>query len=367
MPEWIVSASLFVLGLVAQMAGGVSVVRSAAAIALAMRISPAVIGFAVVACAASAPELALAIQSVRSGATDLALGLVIGGNIANALLVLGATALVAPVMVRRRAIRIQMPLLILVSTIVFWMALNGRIGYLDGDLLLILLCGYLAWLVHRGRRDTRSPMDGAMLECLGDPGRRTFAHLPRQLGVLLFGLILLTVGARLVVMGAVDIAAVLGVGTLVIGLTAVALGISLSGLVSSVIGSARGRHDCAVGGLVGGSLFNLLAVLGMGAVLAPRGIPVSRAVLTLDLPIMIAAAVACLPLFFTGLRIGRLGGAVLLAYYAAYLGFVVMRASGSSPAQAFMQGLLTFVIPLTTLGVGIGVLVHPSARRRPSR
>ncbi|EXJ15225.1 calcium/sodium antiporter [Imhoffiella purpurea] len=357
MLDVLVSSSLILIGFLGLVGGGEILVRAAAALAAAMRISPLVVGLTVVAFGTSAPELAVTVQSVWADAADLAVGNVVGSNIANILLVLGVAALVSPLVVHERVRRIDLPLVILASAGVWLLALDRRIGHWDGLLLCLLLFGYLVWSVRQGRREALEPLVSAG-GALDPPGAMV---LLRELARLLVGLVLLAMGGRLLVMGAVDIARVLGVGELVVGLTLVAVGTSLPEVVTSVIAGLRGHRDIAVGNLIGSNLFNLLAVLGIGAATSPSGIPVLRAVLKLDLPIMILTTLACIPAFVAG-RVGRRTGAVFLAYFICYLIYVVLRATQSPFRQTFEMGMLGVAFPLTL--IAMTVAVYPLLRRR---
>lgn len=365
MPDWIISLAFVLVGFLGLIWGGELLVRSASALAAIMRISPLVIGLTVVAFGTSAPELAVTLQSVRSGAADLAVGNVVGSNIANVLLVLGLAAVVAPLAVHSRIVRIDVPLVIAASVGVWLLASNGRLGWIDGTLLTGVLAAYLLWSVRQGRREARDVQEELAAtppaEVKG-PGR----YLLRQIGLLLVGLLLLSVGARLLVMGAVDLALALGVGELVVGLTIVAVGTSLPEVVTSIIASLRGKGDLAVGNVVGSNLFNILAVLGLGALLAPRGIPVAQDALSMDMPIMVATAIACLPVFFTGMRIDRLEGGFFLAYFLAYLAYVVLRATGAPQTAGFEVAMLAFVLPLTLAVLGFSLWQARRGRREES-
>ncbi|NEV62879.1 calcium/sodium antiporter [Thiorhodococcus minor] len=354
MPDWIVSLLFVLLGFAGLIGGGDSLVRSASALAAIMRISPLVIGLTVVAFGTSAPELAVTLQSSWSGATDLAVGNVIGSNIANVLLVLGVAALVAPLAVHSRVVRIDVPLVILASAALWVLASNGRLGWIDGSLLSGALLAYLVWSVRQGKREAREVQD-ELVEVLHLEGLRKGHYLIRQIGLLLAGLLLLAVGARLLVMGAVDLARVFGVSELVIGLTVVAIGTSLPEVVTCILASLRGKGDIAVGNVVGSNLFNILAVIGLGALVSPRGIPVSPEALAIDMPIMLATAVACLPVFFTGMRIDRREGAVFVLYFVAYIAYVVMRATHAPYLARFEVAMLGFVIPLTLIALGFSL------------
>ena len=184
--------------------------------------------------------------------------------------------------------------------------------------------------------------------------------------LLVGGLVILVIAAQGMVAGSTEIARHFGVSDLVIGLTVVAIGTSLPELVASVVASWRGQGDIAVGNVVGSNLFNILAVLGIGAMVAPDGIPVPRDALYLDIPIMIAVTFACLPVFFTGCRINRAEGAVLLGYFIAYTTYVVMGATDASYTRSFAITMLGFVIPITLLGIGYSVYQSMRVRRANS-
>ena len=175
----------------------------------------------------------------------------------------------------------------------------------------------------------------------------------RNIGLVIVGLVLLVVGARWLVDGAVSIARALELSELVIGLTIVAVGTSLPEVATSVIASLRGERDIAVGNIVGSNLFNILAVLGLSAVVAPNGVNVPVAALQFDIPFMIAVAVACLPIFFTGYRIARWEGALFLAYYVAYTIYVILDAAKHDALPAYSTVLLEFAVPLTAVTLGL--------------
>ncbi|MBN2886273.1 MAG: calcium/sodium antiporter [Chromatiaceae bacterium] len=317
---------LFILpGFVLLVGGGELLVRAATALARAARISALVIGLTVVAFGTSAPELAVTLQATWSGAGDLALGNVIGSNIANILLVLGLAALMAPLWVERRVLTIDLPLVVAASLALWLLGLDGRLGTIDGALLFATLLVYLIGSVRAGRRDADASEARDAGSQSASPGPQG-CIMARNLALLLLGLLLLALGSRLLVMGAIEIARLLGVSELVIGLTVVAIGTSLPEVATSVIASLRGARDLAIGNVIGSNLFNLLAVLGLGALVAPEPIPVAGEALRLDLPVMIIASLICLPLLGMGRHLGRLEGSVFLLAFAAYLGQMVWRA-----------------------------------------
>jgi cation:H+ antiporter len=354
MSDTALSVVQILIGFIGLIAGGEILVRGASNLAASARISPLVIGLTVVAFGTSAPELAVTLQAALSGSPELAVGNVVGSNIANVLLILGLAALITPLVVESRVVRIDVPLVIAASAALWVLSLNGGVGLVDGILLFGVLIGYLIWSVMEGRQEGQAIQD-EFAEGLGVRDQSNLGHLGKQVGLVVVGLLLLAISARLLVAGASDIARTLGVSELVIGLTVVAIGTSLPELVASVVASLRGQRDIAVGNVVGSNLFNILGVLGLGAILAPGGIPVSEQVIAVDMPIMIATAVACLPIFLTGRRINRFEGGLFLGYYVAYMAYVVMGATDASYIRSFELGMLGFVIPLTLIAIGFSV------------
>jgi cation:H+ antiporter len=347
--------ALFLAGLALLVLGGNALVHGASAIAARLGIAPLVIGLTVVAWGTSAPELAVSLGAALRGQGNLALGNVVGSNIFNILGVLGASALVAPLVVSRRLVRLDVPILITLSGAVYVLALDGRVGPGDGFLLVGAGVAYTVFAIHTSRGD--SPAVEAK-----EAGRAR--ALAAQAGLVTLGLLLLAVGARWLVEGAVLFARAFGMSELVIGLTVVAVGTSLPEVAASVIAAWRGERDIAVGNAIGSNLFNLAAVLGLTSLAAPGGVPVAEPALALDLPVMVAVAVVCLPLFFTGQAVARWEGALLLAYYGAYALYLVLAAQRHAMLPLFSRTMAFFVIPLTALTVAIVVAREVRRRRR---
>ena len=347
---------LILLGLGLLVLGAELLVRGAARLAEAWGVSPLVVGLTVVAFGTSAPELAVSVFAALrgDGGADLALGNVVGSNIFNVLLILGAAAVVAPLAVEQKLVRRDVPLLIGVSALVLGFAMDGRVGRAEGLLLALGIVAYTVHAVVAGRRESAAV--AAEYATAFAP-----AASPRQApeaGRVVVGLVLLVLGARALVDGASGVARAFGVSELLIGLTVVAGGTSLPELATSVVASLRGQRDIAVGNVVGSCLFNLLAVLGLAAAIAPDGVRVAPGALAFDLPVMLAVAVACLPVFVTGHRIARWEGALFLGYYAAYLALLLLDASGSAHRADLVAALLLFVIPLTVLSLGVSLVRH---------
>lgn len=350
---------LFLAGGSLLIVGAELLVRGASRVATGLGITPLVVGLTVVAFGTSSPELAVTVGSAYAGEADVALGNIVGSNIFNVLFVLGLSAIFAPLLVARQLVRLDVPLMIGVSVLVLLLSLDGGVGRTDGLLLFAGLVSYTVFLIVQSRRETAELREDA-----GDADERLDARAwVINLGLVLAGLALLVLGARWLVDAAVSTAEALGVSRLVIGLTIVAAGTSLPEVATSVLATVRGQRDIAVGNVVGSNLFNLLAVLGLGSVFSPTGIPVSTGALTFDLPVMIAVAVATLPIFFTGYAIERWEGVVFLGFYVAYTTYLVLDATAHDATDELGAALLWFALPLTALT--LAVLVLRARRRAP--
>jgi cation:H+ antiporter len=344
---------LLIAGFVGLVAGGDLLVRGAARMAAAFGIAPLVVGLTVVAFGTSAPELAVGVAAGASGASDVALGNVVGSNICNVLLILGLSALVAPLTVQRQLVRQDVPVMIVVSCLVLLLGLDGRIGRLDGVVLAAGVVLYTVVLLVQARRSPATDLDGNAPEA--SPAARGSGWRARVLDVLLIavGIGMLVVGARWLVEGASAVARAMQVSELVIGLTVVALGTSLPELATSIVAALRGERDIAVGNVVGSNLFNLLAVLGLSSAVLPGGIPVGAVALRFDLPVMIAVAVACLPIFFTGYTVARWEGALFLGYYAAYVTLLLLEGTHAGAAGWLKLSVGGFLVPLTAVTLAV--------------
>jgi cation:H+ antiporter len=351
---------LLLAGLVLLVAGAEVMVRGAVRTAGSLGVSPLIIGLTVVALGTSSPELAVSVMSAAQGQADIALGNVVGSNIFNVLFLLGLSALIAPLVVAQQLVRLDVPLMIALSVLVLLMGLDGRIGVADGTLLVAGLVGYTFFLFYHSRRETEETRQEYARE-YGTRPAATAGRRLRDLGLIVSGLVMLVLGSRWLVAGAVSVAEYFGVSALVIGLTVIAAGTSLPEVATSVVASLRGERDIAVGNVVGSNIFNILCVLGLTAVVAPEGISVPGRALQFDIPVMIAVAVACLPIFFTGHRIARWEGAVLLGYYIAFTTYLVLEATRHATLPMFTAAMTGFVIPLTVLTL---VVVSVRALRR---
>ena len=350
-----------VLGLVVLVAGAELLVRGASRLAMAVGVSSLVIGLTVVAYGTSAPEFAVNVRASLSGQPDIAVGNVVGSNIYNVLVVLGLSALAAPLAVSRTVVRLDVPIMIGVSFLAWAIALDGSVGRLEGALLLAGAVGYTVFEVVKGRREARSseapePGPGAVGSDAGPHAARPSSAKGVVLSAALAaaGLALLVLGARWLVDGASELARHLGVSELIIALTIVAAGTSLPETATSIVAAVKGERDIAIGNIVGSNIFNILAVLGIAGVIS-GDVRVASAAMHFDIPVMVAVAVACLPIFFTGARISRLEGGVFAACYVAYVAYLVLAAKSHAALPAFSAAMLWFALPATALGVALSV------------
>jgi cation:H+ antiporter len=308
----------------------------------------------VVAFGTSAPELAVSVgDALRGGpeAGSIAIGNVVGSNIANILLVLGTAATVGGALfVAQRIVRLDVPIMIGASVLVLIFVLNESLGRIEGLVLLSLLVVYLTWTVISATRGSAPAIVTEYDDAL-DPEALAKASVFSDLGFLVLGLALLVFGSQALVSSASDIAADLGVSDLVIGLTVVAIGTSLPEVATSVLAAIRGQRDLAVGNAIGSNLFNLLAVLGVTAIISPNPIPVAASAVQVDIPVMVAVAVACLPIFANGHVLNRWEGVAFLVTYAGYLTWLVLDATEHGLRDSYGDVVLYFVVPIVTVTI----------------
>ena len=311
------------LGLALLVAGAELLVRGASRLALRFGISPLVIGLTVVAFGTSAPELAVSVQSGLAGQSGIAVGNIVGSNIFNVLMVLGLSALITPLVVSQQLVRLDVPLMIGASMLLWIMALDGRIGLFDGLLLTSGIMAYTVFAIQQSRKES-APVQAEYAQELGEGENTWVGRLPVQITLIIGGLALLVLGAHWLVDSAVAIARTLGVSEVIIGLTIVAAGTSLPELATSVVAAMRGEREIAVGNVIGSCLFNLLSIAGIAALVTPGGLEVATSLLRFDIPVMVVVALACLPIFAAGHLIARWEGALFLGYYLAYVLYLIL-------------------------------------------
>ena len=293
-------------GLVGLFLGGEALVRGSVSIAHRMSISPFVIGLTVVGFGTSTPELLVSVQAALKGVPDIAIGNIVGSNIANVLLIVGVTALVWPIHVAGSALRRDTTIMILSALALVPLFAMGEIGRVAGLTLVAGLIAYLVWTFLKPRQ-----------EASDDEAEAAATPIVNALLWVTLGLVGLLFGARFLVDGAVSVAQDFGVSEAFIGLTIVAIGTSLPELATSLIAAFRHQSDIAIGNIVGSNIFNVLGILGVTSIVAP--IPVAPRFLTFDLPIMIVVSIVLTGLLLLHQKIGRRTGAVMLLAYCAYL------------------------------------------------
>jgi cation:H+ antiporter len=304
-----VDVLLVVVGLVGLYGGGELLVRNASSLARSLGLSPLVIGLTVVAFGTSAPELAATVAAALRGAPEIALGNVIGSNIANIGLILALTALVYPLVTRWGFVRRELPIMLGATALASVLLLDGELERVEGVVLLAALAAFLVLSF----RDAGG--EGATASSAPRSGSAVRSGLLAALGV-----VVLVVGAQALVAGAVAIASALGVSERVIGLTMVAVGTSLPELASSLVAALRRETDIILGNIVGSNVFNLLAVLGVAALVHPLGF--DALAVRADLVVMAAFSIVMAPMVLRGLRLGRREGAALLVAYCVYVAFL---------------------------------------------
>lgn len=340
--------------------GAELLVRGSSRLATSFGISPLVVGLTVVAFGTSSPELAVSVMSAFKGQADLALGNVVGSNIFNVLFILGISAVIVPLIVAQQLVRFDVPVMIGVSILVVALGFDGKIGRIDGAILFAGAIAYTAFLIRQSRKESSEEVKS---EYDAEFGGKGASSLPKNLALIVLGLVGLVLGSKWLVSSAVAIAQAFNVSELVIGLTIVAAGTSMPEVATSIVAAVKGERDIAVGNVVGSNIFNILCVLGLSSLVAPAGITVSDAALRFDLPVMIAVAVACLPIFFAGYRISRLNGAAFLFFYIAYLVYLIFTATNHEALGTLRMAMLYFILPITALTL-IVITGRELARRK---
>ena len=414
--DWVTIVLLLIAGLVLLVVGGELLVRGASSVAAVFGISPLVIGLTVVAFGTSSPELAVSIQAGLSGTPDIAVGNVVGSNIFNVLFILGVCALILPLLVSRQLVRREVPIMIGTSFLLLILALDGAIGLIDGLLLFASLIGYIAWSIITSRQETaaakgseepvtidtiagKSPLwllgavgvlgvalvgyllgwfdivitgfliAGTLLfiagSLFGKGGTTKGGDIAHQVGFIIAGLGTLVLGAGWLIESATAIAQAFGVSDLIIGLTIVAAGTSLPEVATSIIATMRNERDIAIGNVVGSNIFNILGILGLSALVTPGGLTVNPLIISFDMPIMIAVALACLPIFFTGFNIARWEGFLFLASYVAYTLFLILLATANPALETFTNAML-LVLPIIAATLIWTTLQFLRSQRRAS-
>lgn len=319
--EFVLNLLLIAGGIVLLYFGGEALVKNAVVLARSWGISTMVVGLTVVAFGTSSPELAASLAAALSGSPAIAIGNVVGSNTLNILLILGVTALVAPIRAQAQFIKREVPIMIGAALLLFWfLYFDQQVSRLEGLLAVVLLSLYI-WFLYQSSAGESAEVQGEFDQEYGQPVQ---ASWQTYAGVVL-GLVLLGVGARLLTIGAVELARAFGVPELIIGLTIVALGTSLPEVAASITAALRREPDIALGNIVGSNVFNILGILGITALVQPIGLPWES--IQRDMWVMLGASVLLWPFLVTGFRLGRREGGVFLGLYVVYVTLLVRTAT----------------------------------------
>lgn len=352
---------LFMAGLVALVLGASLLVRGASKLALSVGVSPLVVGLTVVAFGTSAPEVAVSVGAVLDGKMDIAVGNVVGSNIFNVLFILGVSALIVPLVVNVQLIRQEVPIMIGASLLLLALGMDGTLSFWDGAFLFALLIAYTAFLVIQSRKQTQAARDEYAQENQAATPGSWDSKLAVQIVLIVAGLVALVIGSQWLVDASIAFAKTLGVSDLVIGLTIVAAGTSMPEVATSITAAIKGERDIAVGNVVGSNTFNILGCLGVsGLVSGDLGLLMAPALLSFDLWVMLAVALACLPIFMSGREIARWEGGVFVAYYAAYVAYLILAAQRHDALGMFSTAMMSFVLPLTVVTLVVILLRRPA-------
>jgi len=315
------NALLIAAGLVALIVGADVLVRAGAGLASWLGIRPMMIGLTVVSLGTSVPELAVGIDAAVGGNPGLAVGNVVGANLINFLLILGLSAALVPIALDRPTLRFDLPAMITAAFLLYVLSIDGKLTRPDGVILLLAAGAYTAGLVQVSRREPADDDAFSSTTVASVPGN----HRPlRHVLVLLVAIVVVVIGAELLVNGAVSSARSLGVSDAIIGLTIVAIGTTAPELVTTVMSTLRGDRDLAIGNLIGSSIYNICAILGLTVLVAPHGVPVPDEVLAADLGLLVIATAAAVPVFLSGSRISRVEGGLFVASYVGYLAWLLL-------------------------------------------
>jgi len=348
---------LFAAGLVTLVVGASLLVRGSSKLALSFGISPLVVGLTILAFGTSAPEVAVSVGAVLDGKTDIAIGNVVGSNIFNVLFILGISALVIPLVVNIQLIRQEVPIMIAASLLLLALGLDGKLSMLDGALLFASMLVYTVFLVVQSRRETQAANAEYGQEVKAAQAGAWDSTLPAQVALIVAGLAALVFGSEWLVTASVSFAKAMGVSDLIIGLTIVAAGTSMPEVATSITAAIRGERGIAVGNVVGSSTFNILGCLGLsGLVSGDLGLVMPASLLAFDIWVMLAGALACLPVFITGREIARWEGGVFLLYYVAYVTYLILAAQHHDALGKFSTAMMSFVIPITAITLAVVIL-----------
>jgi len=308
------SIILFVVGIIMLFLGGEGLVRGASRLARILGISPVVIGLTVVAFGTSSPEFVVSLIAALKGSSDIVLGNIIGSNISNIGLILAIGALISPLIIQGRIIKVEVPIMILLSLVLYGLAWGLGLGLFQGIFLFTALIAFTIYSYFGSKKEPKI-VEKEYEEFINEDG-----PVWKQVMFIVLGLAGLIIGARFVVDSAIFIARIVGVNELVISITVVAIGTSLPELSTTIVAAMKKEHDIIVGNIIGSNIFNI-GILGVVSIVHP--VTVDSALLKFEFPIMIFFSILLLPLMMTGKKVSRIEGLLLLVLYAGFVYMVV--------------------------------------------
>lgn len=318
----------FIAGLGLLVVGAELVVRGASSVATMLGISPMVIGLTIVAIGTSTPELAVGITAGLQGNGGLAVGNVAGANLFVMLVVFSLSAIIRPLPLHLQIFKLELPMIVFAAVLLWVLALDGVLSRVDGFIMLSAGIFYTLALIRLTRRASQLAKEEFREEYGPEtvkPTRPSWLGKARYAAMLVAGMALTVGGAECLVRGAVEIASSLGISATVIGLTIVAMGTSAPELVTTIVSTIRDERDVAIGNLLGSGIYNILMILSVPCILSPVGLPVEPEMLWFDIPLMAIVALGAVPVFLSGHRISRAEGALGIAIYLAYMGWIYYR------------------------------------------
>jgi len=319
------AVGLVILGLVLLVIGGEALLRGAVSLATLLKLTPAIIGLTVVAAGTSIPEMAVSVLAAADSKADISVGNVVGSNILNITCIIGICAVFMPIPIIGNTIKLEYPVLAIVTLLCLALAQDGQINRLDAILLMTVYIAFTVYLVSLVRQQVSASEAAAFTEEVKDisANEKQPAWWSASLLVLL-GVLLLAGGAQATVTGAVELARLMGWSERLIGLTIVSVGTSLPEVVASALSLYRGRADVSVGNVIGSNLFNILMILGVSGFITP--LPVQEAIYSSDCYWMLGVTLLLFPVMFTGRKISQLEGGILLIVYGTYLTLLIRSA-----------------------------------------
>lgn len=354
----------FIVGLATLISGAELFLNGVDRFGTKWRISSVVMGLTVVAFATGAPELAVSLKAAATGSADLVLGNIIGSNIANILLILGISAMIKPITISLRIVRFDVPIVIGASILLYVLALDGELSTIDGAILFsgLILYSLLTFFQIKKERLNNGLKDENIDEEIAKLSTGWIFYV-KNIGFLIIGLALIVQGANWMVDSAVEMARLLGVSELIIGLTIVSVGTSLPEVATSVAAIRKGDVDMAVANVMGSNLYNIFLTMGLTLLITPNILAVSVQAIHFDLPFMIAISVACIPIFIADFNITRSDGSLFLFYYTGYIIYLILGAMQSPYKEYTELAMFMVIIPSTLIYMGVRLYLYLKKRK----